>query len=61
MARFHIFTWSYFYSLPYKLNDVGTNWSSVTDKTWGNTKFMYPTAKLTFEKGTGTVKAMEIK
>lgn len=53
MARFHIFTWSYFFSFPYKLNDEGTKWGSVVNKNWGNMKFMYPTSKLTFAKGTG--------
>lgn len=53
MARFHIFTWAYFFSLPYKLNDDGTIWSGVSNRNWGKAKFMYPTAKLTFEAGTG--------
>ncbi len=25
-ARFHMFTWQYFFSLPFKLTDPGTNW-----------------------------------
>lgn len=53
MARFHIFTWSYFFSLPYKLNDEGTIWSEVANKKWGDAKELYTTSKLTFEKGTG--------
>lgn len=50
-ARFDIFTWSYFLSLPYKLNDKGTKWSEAVSKKWGET--FYNTAKLSFESGTG--------
>ncbi len=51
MARFHIFTWSYFFSLPYKLTDNGTVIGSTVSKKWGeDTK---ETAKLSFTAGTG--------
>jgi len=51
MARFHIFTWSYFFSLPYKLNDNGTIWNAKTQKKWGEKQF--DTSKLTFNSGIG--------
>jgi hypothetical protein len=46
-ARFDIFTWSYFFALPYKLQDPGTiiEIKAPTDQ--------YNRAKLTFESGTG--------
>lgn len=50
-ARFDIFTWSYFFAFPYKLDDPGTKWELGNLKTINNTEFQ--TAKLTFEKGTG--------
>ncbi|WP_298953225.1 DUF6503 family protein [uncultured Nonlabens sp.] len=51
MTRFHIFTWSYFFAMPYKLNDPGTQWSSEEMLTYGDTK--YPTSRLSFENGVG--------
>jgi len=53
MARFHIFTWSYFFALPYKLNDAGTIWSAVTNRKWEATEEPYPSSKLSFKQGTG--------
>tara|TARA_R110002012_G_scaffold116415_5_gene264145 strand:- start:842 stop:1669 length:828 start_codon:yes stop_codon:yes gene_type:complete len=51
MTRFHIFTWPYFFSMPYKLNDAGTIWEDEKAMTWGDTAF--PTARLSFENGVG--------
>lgn len=51
MTRFHIFTWPYFFSMPYKLNDPGTIWEKEKDMKWGDTTI--PTARLTFENGVG--------
>lgn len=51
MTRFHIFTWPYFFSMPYKLNDAGTIWDDEKAMTWGDTAF--PTARLSFENGVG--------
>lgn len=52
MARFHIFTWSYFLNLPYKLNDKGTIWSEVTNRVWGEAQ-TFTSSKLTFNNGVG--------
>ena len=50
-ARFDIFTWSYFFALPYKLNDPGVIWSDVPfEELDGKT---YRSKKLAFEDGTG--------
>ncbi len=50
-ARFGIFTWSYFFLFPYKLDDPGTIWQDYEDnKLNGKT---YKTQKLTFDKGIG--------
>lgn len=46
-ARFDIFTWSYFFSLPFKLNDPGTV-TELLQETESQRVI-----KLTFEKGTG--------
>lgn len=49
--RFHIFTWTYFLTLPFKMTDPGTQWTSVADPSMnGNT---YMAEKLTFNSGTG--------
>lgn len=49
--RFDIFTWSYFVTIPYKLNDEGTIWSDFHDRPfYGET---VPTGKLTFENNIG--------
>ncbi|WP_299185813.1 DUF6503 family protein [uncultured Aquimarina sp.] len=50
-ARFDMFTWTYFFGLPYKLSDPGTKWEMQDDRTLNNT--IHSTAKLTFEAGTG--------
>ncbi|MEN8817175.1 MAG: DUF6503 family protein [Nonlabens sp.] len=51
MTRFHIFTWTYFFAMPYKLNDPGTIWTDEEMLSFANTK--YPTSKLTFKEGIG--------
>ena len=49
--RFDIFTWPYFVTIPYKLNDEGTVWSDFQDKSfYGET---VPTGKLSFEANVG--------
>ncbi|WP_298312488.1 DUF6503 family protein [uncultured Aquimarina sp.] len=50
-ARFDMFTWTYFFGLPYKLSDPGTKLELQDDRMLNNTK--HSTAKLTFEAGTG--------
>lgn len=50
-ARFDMFTWTYFFGFPYKLNDSGTKWKMQGDKQLLDNR--YTTAKLTFEEGTG--------
>lgn len=50
-ARFDMFTWSYFFALPYKLDDPGTNFKLEKDRTLDSEN--YATAKLTFAQGTG--------
>ncbi|MHA7057915.1 DUF6503 family protein [Aquimarina sp. M1] len=50
-ARFDMFTWTYFFGLPYKLSDPGTQWEMQQDRMLNNTT--HSTAKLTFEAGTG--------
>lgn len=50
-ARFDMFTWSYFFAFPYKLDDPGTKWELGNLKEINKVEFQ--TAKLTFEKGTG--------
>lgn len=52
MTRFHIFTWPYFFSMPYKLNDAGTIWEDEKAMTWGGDT-AFPTARLSFENGVG--------
>ncbi len=50
-VRFDAYTWSYFFLLPYKLNDEGTIWSE-TEKTEMNGNW-YNSQRLTFTSGTG--------
>ncbi len=51
MARFDVLTWSYFFAMPFKLTDPGTNWSNLEQADInGNT---FTRAKLTFESETG--------
>ncbi len=50
-ARFDMFTWTYFFGMPYKLNDPGTKWELGNNKSLDGVE--HQTAKLTFEPGTG--------
>lgn len=50
-TRFSAYTWSYFFLLPYKLNDGGTVWSDYPDKTLNGEPYL--TGKLSFTPGTG--------
>ncbi len=50
-ARFDIFTWAYFFAVPYKLSDPGTKWEITGEKVLS--RETYNSAKLSFEKGTG--------
>ncbi len=50
-ARFDIFTWSYFFALPFKLTDPGTVWEKKPDQNLEGKS--YHTAKLTFQTETG--------
>jgi hypothetical protein len=50
-ARFDIFMWQYFFMAPFKMDDAGTNWQLLTEKTLDDTE--YARAKLTFKNGTG--------
>ncbi|GAA4274402.1 hypothetical protein GCM10022258_36980 [Aquimarina gracilis] len=50
-ARFDMFTWTYFFGMPYKLNDPGTQWELGSNKALDGVD--HQTAKLTFEPGTG--------
>ncbi|MCM8568104.1 hypothetical protein NE848_01870 [Gramella jeungdoensis] len=50
-ARFDIFTWQYFFAMPFKLTDPGTVWDK--EKTRKLDSLQYNTAKLSFESGTG--------
>lgn len=50
-ARFDIFTWTYFFALPYKLNDPGVLWTDTPFNTLNGVE--YDSKKLSFEDGTG--------
>lgn len=50
-ARFDMFTWTYFFALPFKLTDPGTNWQDLKERKLHDT--LYDTAKLTFGDGIG--------
>lgn len=50
-ARFDIFTWQYFFALPFKLTDPGTVWDREEKRLLDS--LAYDTAKLSFETGTG--------
>ncbi len=50
-ARFDIFTWQYFFAMPFKLTDPGTVWEEQQDRMLDSTS--YKTAKLTFESNVG--------
>ena len=50
-ARFDMFTWQYFFFLPFKLTDPGTRWQEMgPQKTEGT---IFNTGKLTFNSNTG--------
>lgn len=50
-ARFDMFTWTYFFALPYKLNDNGTKWEVKGDQKLNDQT--YDTARLTFNNDIG--------
>lgn len=50
-TRFDAYTWSYFFLMPYKLNDKGVIFSDYPKNKLNNTT--YAAAKLNFESGTG--------
>jgi len=50
-ARFDIFTWSYFLTMPFKLTDPGTQWEEFSPDSLNGRH--YPAQKLTFKPGTG--------
>lgn len=50
-ARFAAYTWPYFFLLPYKLNDPGTQWSPTPYTSLDEQ--VYNARKLTFASGTG--------
>jgi len=50
-ARFDIFTWQYFFAMPFKLTDPGTVWEKLEPKMIDSTK--YDTARLSFETNVG--------
>ena len=50
-ARFDIFTWQYFFALPFKLTDPGTVWKDTGEKLLDSTN--YQTSRLSFENNVG--------
>ncbi|CAL67309.1 DUF6503 family protein [Christiangramia forsetii] len=50
-ARFDIFTWQYFFAIPFKLTDPGTVWEKQQPKMLDSME--YQTAKLSFESNVG--------
>ncbi|QCK15561.1 DUF6503 family protein [Mangrovivirga cuniculi] len=50
-SRFDVLTWSYFYMLPYKLNDPGVIFEPIGIKEMEGKE--YRVAKMTFKPGTG--------
>ncbi len=50
-ARFDIFTWQYFFALPFKLTDSGTVWETQQPRELKGKQ--YETARLSFEANTG--------
>lgn len=50
-ARFDIFTWQYFFALPFKLTDPGTVWEEQQSRKLDST--YYDTAKLSFKSNIG--------
>jgi hypothetical protein len=49
--RFDIFTWSYFFALPYKITDPGTHWENLNNKTINGIE--YEVDRLTFSENVG--------
>ncbi len=50
-ARYDLFTWHYFFCLPWKLSDPGTQWQALPDRTLE--QHDCHAARLTFSDGTG--------
>ncbi|TVZ25436.1 hypothetical protein JM83_0348 [Gillisia sp. Hel_I_86] len=50
-ARFDMFTWQYFFALPFKLTDPGTKWESMESIELNNDP--YDVGKLSFENNIG--------
>jgi len=50
-ARFDLFTWHYFFCLPWKLSDPGTRWQSMPDRVFED--LPCNSGRLTFAPGTG--------
>ncbi|MBW2962001.1 hypothetical protein [Mesonia aestuariivivens] len=50
-ARFDIFTWPYFFAMPFKLTDDGTKWQEKQERKLDSTN--YNSAKLTFKNNVG--------
>ncbi|WP_010229270.1 DUF6503 family protein [Gillisia marina] len=50
-ARFDMFTWQYFFALPFKLTDPGTNWEQLESVEMDNNT--YDVGKLTFGENIG--------
>ncbi|SDR65797.1 DUF6503 family protein [Gramella sp. MAR_2010_147] len=50
-ARFDIFTWQYFFAMPFKLTDPGTVWEEQEPKILDS--LQYETAKLSFKSNVG--------
>jgi len=50
-ARFDIFTWQYFFAMPFKLTDPGTVWEEQGSKKLDSLE--YETAKLSFDSNVG--------
>lgn len=50
-ARFDMFTWQYFFAIPFKLTDPGTHWELLDSLQIDSTA--YATGKLTFGQNTG--------
>ncbi|MEQ8763336.1 MAG: hypothetical protein RL885_05375 [Planctomycetota bacterium] len=51
MTRFHLLTWPYFFSAPWKLSDPGTLMSPIDERPLQGERL--PSARMTFVTGTG--------
>jgi len=49
--QFSVYTWQYFFMVPYKLSDDGTNWQKIPQRELNGA--MTDVSKLTFDSGTG--------